>query len=69
MSGVDLSIVVPCYNEAAGLGAFWERLTGAVAPLGLAWEAIFVNDGRKSNCNFILFLIEGLVVGYLGTNS
>lgn len=47
MSGVDLSIVVPCYNEAAGLGAFWERLTGAVAPLGLAWEAIFVNDGSS----------------------
>ena len=45
MTDVELSIVIPCYNEAAGIETFWSRLTGAVVPLGLAWEAIFVNDG------------------------
>lgn len=47
LRGVELSIVVPCYNEAAGIEAFWHRLTAAVAPLGLAWEAVFVNDGSS----------------------
>ena len=47
MSDVELSIVVPCYNEAPGMEAFWQRLTRAVAPLGLAWEAVFVNDGSS----------------------
>lgn len=47
MSGVELSIVVPCYNEAGGIAAFWERLTKAVMPLGVTWEAIFVNDGSS----------------------
>ncbi len=45
MTDVELSIVIPCYNEAAGIETVWSRLTGAVVPLGLAWEAIFVNDG------------------------
>jgi glycosyltransferase involved in cell wall biosynthesis len=47
MNGVELSIVVPCYNEAAGLESFWHRLTQAVTPLGLTWEAVFVNDGSN----------------------
>jgi glycosyltransferase involved in cell wall biosynthesis len=45
MSGVELSIVVPCYNEAAGIEAFWRRLAKAVMPLNLAWEVLFINDG------------------------
>lgn len=47
MSAVELSIVIPCYNEAAGMDAFWERLTKAIVPLGITWEAIFVNDGSS----------------------
>jgi len=38
------SIVIPVFNEAAGLAAFHTRLSAAMAPLG-AWEAIYVNDG------------------------
>lgn len=60
MSGVELSIVVPCYNEAAGMEAFWRRLTQAVAPLGLTWEAVFVNDGSSDTT---LEAIAGLNVG------
>jgi glycosyltransferase involved in cell wall biosynthesis len=47
MSSVELSIVVPCYNEMAGIKAFWHRLTKAITPLSVAWEAVFVNDGSS----------------------
>jgi dolichol-phosphate mannosyltransferase len=37
----DVSVVIPCYNEAAGLPALFRRL----APLEtLGWELIFVDD-------------------------
>ena len=38
------SVVVPAFNEAAGIGAFHRRLAATMAGLG-AWEAIYVNDG------------------------
>lgn len=41
----QLSIVVPAYNEASGLGAFWTRLSAALAELALPAEVIFVDDG------------------------
>ncbi len=40
-----LSIVVPAFNEASGLGAFWARLSAALAELALPAEVIFVDDG------------------------
>jgi len=41
----ELSIVVPVYNEAAGLAAFWARLAPVLDALGLPAEVIFVDDG------------------------
>src|SRR5258708_23955269 len=44
-----LSIVVPLYNEAAGLTALHERLVGLAKTLkgryGLASEVVYVDDG------------------------
>ncbi|MBR0652279.1 glycosyltransferase family 2 protein [Roseomonas terrae] len=37
-----LSVVIPCYNEAANVAPMVERLDAALA--GIAWEAIFVDD-------------------------
>ncbi len=39
-----ISIVVPAYNEAAGLDAFHLRLAGALADLE-SWEVIYIDDG------------------------
>jgi glycosyltransferase involved in cell wall biosynthesis len=39
-----LSVVVPAYNEAAGLERFNQRLLRALADLG-SWEVVYVNDG------------------------
>ena len=48
-----LSIVVPVYNEAAGLAALHERLTGLARTLKKRWsldcEVIYVDDGSKDD--------------------
>ncbi|MGO9255419.1 MAG: glycosyltransferase family 2 protein [Bryobacteraceae bacterium] len=41
------SVVVPVYNEAAVLPAFWNRLSGVLKQVGCAWEVLFVNDGSR----------------------
>jgi polyisoprenyl-phosphate glycosyltransferase len=48
-----LSIVVPVYNEAAGLALLHERLIGLARTLrdryGLSCEVVYVDDGSKDN--------------------
>jgi polyisoprenyl-phosphate glycosyltransferase len=48
-----LSIVVPVYNEAAGLSALHERLSGLARTLGQRWqlacEVIYVDDGSQDD--------------------
>src|SRR5450830_1178839 len=41
----EISIVLPTYNEADGLGALYSRLTGVLQGLGRSYELLFVNDG------------------------
>lgn len=41
-----LSVVIPCYNEAEGIGELYARVTAACsAAVGSAYELILVNDG------------------------
>ena len=42
-----LSIIVPCYNEAAMVPLFHARLAAALAQTGLACEVIYVDDGSS----------------------
>jgi len=44
---LDLSIVVPVYNEAESLPVLWPEIRAALAPTGLRYEAIFVDDGSR----------------------
>ncbi|HEY5365266.1 MAG TPA: glycosyltransferase family 2 protein, partial [Casimicrobiaceae bacterium] len=43
----QLSIVIPVYNEEAGLAVLFARLYPALDALRLAYEVIFVNDGSR----------------------
>ncbi|MBS0988628.1 glycosyltransferase family 2 protein [Acetobacter okinawensis] len=42
---VDLSIVVPCYNEHLVLPEFHKRLCAVMDAVGQTWEVVYVNDG------------------------
>jgi len=44
-NGLDVSLVVPMYNEQENAAACYEDVTAAMADTGLAYELIFVDDG------------------------
>jgi len=49
-----LSVVVPVYNEEAGLAALFARLYPALDALAEPYEAIFVNDGSRDRSAALL---------------
>jgi len=50
----EISVVVPIYNEQAGLAALFARLYPALDQLGTTYEIVFVNDGSRDNSVSIL---------------
>jgi dolichol-phosphate mannosyltransferase len=55
---VELSAVVPVYNEEAGLTELHRRLSSVLRDLGLPYEIVLVNDGSRDGTPEIL---DGLV--------
>ena len=51
---MKLSVVIPVYNEEAGLPALFARLYPALDGLGIAYEVIFVNDGSRDRSAALL---------------
>ncbi|MCK9200966.1 MAG: glycosyltransferase [Gallionella sp.] len=54
MNTVQLSVVIPVYNEEQGLQALFDRLYPALDKLGIAYEVVFVNDGSRDRSAAIL---------------
>lgn len=53
----ELSVVIPVYNEEAGLAKLFARLYPALDTLaarGVSYEIVFVNDGSRDNTALIL---------------
>jgi undecaprenyl-phosphate 4-deoxy-4-formamido-L-arabinose transferase len=50
----SLSVVIPVYNEEAGLPALFARLYPALDALGEPYEVIFVNDGSRDRSAAVL---------------
>ncbi|HEY2663183.1 MAG TPA: glycosyltransferase, partial [Candidatus Binataceae bacterium] len=46
---IVLSMVVPVYNEAANLEAFFARLIPVLERLGVLYEVVAVNDGSSDD--------------------
>src|SRR5262245_66230843 len=44
---LDLSVVLPVYNEEENLPLLWPELRGVLDGLGLSYEVIFVDDGSR----------------------
>ncbi len=44
---MNLSLVVPCYNEAENVAAFQDAVISAFDGCGYDYEIVFVNDGSK----------------------
>ena len=50
----EISVVIPVYNEEAGLATLFSRLYPALDALGLSYEVVFVNDGSRDRSAAIL---------------
>jgi dolichol-phosphate mannosyltransferase len=46
---IDLSVIIPIYNEEMNLVPMNNRIIAALMPLQLHYEIIYVNDGSKDN--------------------
>ena len=46
---VDLSVVIPVYNEEENLPHLWPELRSVLEPLGLTFEVVFVDDGSRDH--------------------
>src|SRR3954464_5169160 len=51
---MDLSVVIPVYNEEQGLATLFARLYPALDALKISYEVIFVNDGSRDRSAAIL---------------
>ncbi len=46
---IDLSVIIPIYNEEMNLVPMNNRIISALSPLGIQYEIVYVNDGSKDN--------------------
>jgi len=51
---IELSVVIPVYNEEPGLAALFARLYPALDGLRIPYEILFVNDGSRDRSAAIL---------------
>jgi len=51
---IDLSVVIPVYNESPNLGPLYEELTTTLSEWGRPYELIFVDDGSGDDTYDVL---------------
>ena len=54
MSAPQVSVVIPVYNEEAGLQALFDRLYPALDRLNASYEVVFINDGSRDRSAALL---------------
>ena len=42
---IDISLIVPCYNEQEALPIFYKETTRVLSEMGRSYELLFINDG------------------------
>lgn len=48
-NNIDLSLIIPCYNEEDNLNYLFVRLESVLIPLNISYEIVCINDGSKDN--------------------
>src|SRR4051812_12714605 len=49
-----ISVTVPVFNEADSIPILYEKIRGALQPLGRAWELVLVNDGSDDGSQEVM---------------
>lgn len=55
---VEISVVVPVYNEAQSIEELYSELRDALAKLDTAWEIVFVDDGSTDDTGKLLSAVS-----------
>ena len=51
---MDLSLVIPCYNEEGNVKKFFEEAEKQFGHRGITYEYVFINDGSNDNTGRVL---------------
>lgn len=51
---MDISLIIPCYNEEGNIKLFFEETEKVFGPTGYSYEYVFVNDGSHDDTKVIL---------------
>lgn len=46
---MDISVVIPIFNESSNLEILWKRLSETLTEMNIMFECIFVNDGSQDD--------------------
>lgn len=66
-SASKVSVVVPCFNEAAGLGEFHRRMAAACAQVcGSSYEIVLVDDGSNDGTWKLIHGLSAMDPGVVG---
>lgn len=49
MSSIEISVIVPIYNEQKVISELYERLSSTLSSITINYEIIFINDGSKDD--------------------
>jgi polyisoprenyl-phosphate glycosyltransferase len=52
MNGIQLDLIVPCFNEVEALPGFYKQINEQLG--GINWRLIFVNDGSRDDTEKII---------------
>ena len=63
-SSLDVSVVVPLYNEEESLPELVEQLLGSLRPTGERFELVLVNDGSSDQTAAVLEQVSQEAVSY-----
>ena len=63
---LDLSVIIPLYNEEGNIPALFARLSEVLEKSGYTWELIFVDDGSRDGS---LNLLQKFKEGFAGAGQ
>ncbi|MDR0503645.1 MAG: glycosyltransferase family 2 protein [Treponema sp.] len=60
MSNVDVSLIIPCFNEEASVPPIFDEIKKTLTPIDKSFEILFIDDGSRDNTLAVLRSLASL---------